>query len=117
MSVLTPLGFSLLRQLSDGAFHSGEDLAATVGLTRARVSQLLKQAETAGLALERVRGRGYRLLATPDFLDVNEIRAALEALGVEVAPPAAKAPLLPAPNAADLARPGGSPIPVHPATP
>ena len=46
--MLTPLGFSLLRQLSDGAFHSGEDLAATVGLTRARVSQLLKQAETAG---------------------------------------------------------------------
>ena len=66
--MLTPLGFSLLRQLSDGAFHSGEDLAATVGLTRARVSQFLKQAETAGLALERVRGRGYRLLATPDFL-------------------------------------------------
>ena len=67
--MLTPLSFSLLRQLSDGAFHSGEDLAATVGLTRARVSQLLKQAETAGLALERVRGRGYRLLATPDFLE------------------------------------------------
>ena len=65
--MLTPLGFSLLRQLSDGAFHSGEDLAATVGLTRARVSQLLKQAETSGLSLERVRGRGYRLLATPIF--------------------------------------------------
>ena len=43
----------LLRQLADGAFHSGEDLAATVGLTRARVSQLLKEAESAGLALER----------------------------------------------------------------
>ena len=54
--MLTPLGFSLLRQLSDGDFHSGEDLAATVGLTRARVSQVLKQAETAGLSLERVRG-------------------------------------------------------------
>ena len=67
--VLTPLGFSLLRQLSDGAFHSGEDLAAKVGLTRARVSQLLRQAETAGLSLERVRGRGYRLVAAPDFLD------------------------------------------------
>ena len=63
--MLTPLGFSLLRQLSDGAFHSGEDLAATVGLTRARVSQLLKQAETAGLALERIRGRGYRLPPRP----------------------------------------------------
>ena len=77
MSVLTPLGFSLLRQLSDGAFHSGEDLAATVGLTRARVSQLLKQAETAGLSLERVRGLGYRLTATPDFLDADEVRRAL----------------------------------------
>src|SRR5678816_1979221 len=77
MSVLTPLGFSLLRQLADGAFHSGEDLAATVGLTRARVSQLLKQAETAGLSLERVRGLGYRLTATPDFLDADQVRRSL----------------------------------------
>jgi len=75
--VLTPLGFSLLRQLSDGAFHSGEDLAAQVGLTRARVSQVLKDAESAGLALERIKGRGYRLLETPDFLDAKAIRAAL----------------------------------------
>ena len=48
-----------------------------MGLTRARVSQLLKEAETAGLALERIRGRGYRLLATPDFLSADLIRAAL----------------------------------------
>jgi BirA family biotin operon repressor/biotin-[acetyl-CoA-carboxylase] ligase len=66
-----------LRQLADGAFHSGEDLAATVGLTRARVSQLLKQAETAGLSLERVRGLGYRLTAAPDFLSADGIRRAL----------------------------------------
>jgi BirA family biotin operon repressor/biotin-[acetyl-CoA-carboxylase] ligase len=107
--VLTPLGFSLLRQLSDGAFHSGEDLAATVGLTRARVSQLLKQAETAGLALERVRGKGYRLLATPDFLDAEEVRKALRNLGVEVAAADAKAPLLPAANDDDLALPSATP--------
>ena len=114
--MLTPLGFSLLRQLSDGDFHSGEDLAATVGLTRARVSQLLKQAETAGLALERVRGRGYRLLATPDFLDASAVRDALADLGVEVAAPDAKAPLLPAANDDDLALPAGPTlgIPAHP---
>ncbi len=75
--MLTPLGFSLLRQLSDGAFHSGEDLAAQVGLTRARVSQVLKDAEAAGLALERIKGRGYRLLEAPDFLDADAARAAL----------------------------------------
>jgi len=115
--VLTPLGFSLLRQLSDGAFHSGEDLAATVGLTRARVSQLLKQAETAGLALERVRGRGYRLLATPDFLSADAIRDALRGLGLEVADPNARAPLLPAANDDDIALPASSvpAIPLHPA--
>src|SRR4029078_1904022 len=90
--LLTPLGFCFLRQLSDGAFHSGEDLAATVGLTRARVSQLLKQAEPAGLALDGVRGRGYRLLAPPDFLDPPAIRSALEEFGCDVAPADAKAP-------------------------
>jgi BirA family transcriptional regulator, biotin operon repressor / biotin---[acetyl-CoA-carboxylase] ligase len=76
-SVLTPIGFTLLRQLSDGAFHSGEDLAAQVGLTRARVSQVLKDAETAGLALERIKGRGYRLLEAPDFLDARLVRQSL----------------------------------------
>jgi BirA family biotin operon repressor/biotin-[acetyl-CoA-carboxylase] ligase len=78
--VLTPLGFSLLRQLADGEFHSGEDLAARVGLTRARVSQVLKDAEAAGLALERMKGRGYRLLEAPDFLDAKRIRGRLEVL-------------------------------------
>jgi biotin operon repressor len=73
--VLTPLGFSLLRQLADGQFHSGEDLAAKVGLTRARVSQVLKDAGTAGLALERVKGRGYRLLEAPDFLDAKKVQS------------------------------------------
>ena len=75
--MLTPLGFTLLRHLADGNFHSGEDLADTVGLTRARVSQVLKDAETAGLALERIKGRGYRLLGTPDFLDPAAIKAAV----------------------------------------
>jgi BirA family biotin operon repressor/biotin-[acetyl-CoA-carboxylase] ligase len=80
MSVLTPLGFTLLRQLADGDFHSGEDLAAKVGLTRARVSQVLKDAEAAGLALERVKGRGYRLLEAPDFLAADAVRARLSEL-------------------------------------
>ena len=75
--MLTTLGFSLLRQLADGEFHSGEDLAAKVGLTRARVSQVLKDAGTAGLALERIKGRGYRLLEAPEFLDAKKVRAHL----------------------------------------
>jgi BirA family transcriptional regulator, biotin operon repressor / biotin---[acetyl-CoA-carboxylase] ligase len=74
---LVPLGFTLLRRLADGNVHSGEELAASVGMTRARVSQVLKDAESAGLRLERIRGRGYRLLDAPPFLARNEIIAAL----------------------------------------
>ena len=43
--MLTPVAFTLLRQLADGGVHSGEALALTIGMTRARVSQLLKQVE------------------------------------------------------------------------
>lgn len=75
--MLTPLGISLLRQLADGEFLSGEELAAKVGLTRARVSQVLKDAEAAGLVLERIKGRGYRLLEPPNFLDAAAVAAHL----------------------------------------
>jgi BirA family biotin operon repressor/biotin-[acetyl-CoA-carboxylase] ligase len=81
--VLTPLGISLLRQLADGEFLSGEELAAKVGLTRARVSQVLKDAEAAGLGLERIKGRGYRLLEPPNFLDPAAVRARLATFDAE----------------------------------
>jgi BirA family biotin operon repressor/biotin-[acetyl-CoA-carboxylase] ligase len=75
--VLSPLGFSLLRRLSDGAIHSGEALAADSGITRARVSQLLKEVDAAGLRLERKPGRGYRLHDALPFLERGAISAAL----------------------------------------
>ncbi len=76
-SVLSPLGFALLRRLSDGQLHSGEALAAATGVTRARVSQILRASENAGFTLERVRGVGYRLLDPVPFLDRDAIVAAL----------------------------------------
>jgi len=75
--VLTPLGFRLLRRLADGEVHSGEALATAVGMSRARVSQVLKEADSAGLRLERIRGRGYRLHDPVPFLDRDAIVAAL----------------------------------------
>jgi len=75
--VLSSLGFSVLRRLSDGELHSGEQLAAAAGVTRARVSQLLKEAAAAGLKLERVRGRGYRLIDALPFIDRDAVVAAL----------------------------------------
>ena len=87
--MLSPLGFSLLRRLADGELHSGEALAAAAGISRARVSQVLKEAGTAGLKLERTRGRGYRLQDALPFLTREAIVAALgarsRALAIEIA--------------------------------
>jgi len=82
--VLPSLAFTLLRRLSDGEVHSGEALAATIGMTRSRVSQLLKQAEASGLTLERVRGRGYRLVDSTPFLDRDAIVRELGPRGPKV---------------------------------
>ena len=76
-SILSPLGFALLRRLADGELHSGEALAAATGVTRARVSQILRASEAAGFTLERVRGVGYRLVDPVPFLDRGAIEAAL----------------------------------------
>jgi BirA family biotin operon repressor/biotin-[acetyl-CoA-carboxylase] ligase len=87
-STLSPLGFALLRRLADGKLHSGEALAAATGVTRARVSQILRASEAAGFALERVRGVGYRLIDPVRFLDRDAIVLSLGAasrLKVEVA--------------------------------
>jgi len=75
--VLSTLGFSVLRRLSDGELHSGEALAAAAGITRARVSQLLREAAANGLKLESVRGRGYRLLEALPFLERGAVVRAL----------------------------------------
>jgi BirA family biotin operon repressor/biotin-[acetyl-CoA-carboxylase] ligase len=76
-SMLSPLGFALLRRLADGELHSGEALAAATGVTRARVSQILRASEAAGFTLKRVRGVGYRLVDPVPFLDRGAIVAAL----------------------------------------
>ena len=79
--MLTPLGFRLLRRLADGEIHSGEALASAVGMSRARVSQVLKEAHGAGLKLESIRGRGYRLNDPAPFLDRDHIVTALGPAG------------------------------------
>jgi len=68
-----PLTFALLRLLSDGQFHSGEDMASRLGISRASVNNALQEAESLGLTLYRVRGRGYRLPDPPQWLDADRI--------------------------------------------
>jgi BirA family biotin operon repressor/biotin-[acetyl-CoA-carboxylase] ligase len=75
--VLSPAAFVLLRHLADGEVHSGAALAASIGMSRARLSQLLDQVEASGQVLERIRGRGYRLIDASPLLDAAAIARAL----------------------------------------
>lgn len=75
----------LLRTLADGAWHSGEALAAEAGVTRAALSKRVQKLLAWGLEIETQPGRGCRLVRPLELLDADVIRGAL--------PPAAQARL------------------------
>lgn len=72
------LTYSILQTLSDGHFHSGEDLAKAGGVTRAAVWKAIQSLQTDyTLEIHSVRGRGYRLAQAIELLDSRTIRQAL----------------------------------------
>ena len=81
MSALT---FLALRRLADGRFHSGEDVARSLGRSRATLSEALKRAPDLGLEIHSVRGKGYRLAEPIEFLDLSEITSRLAGTGVRL---------------------------------
>jgi BirA family biotin operon repressor/biotin-[acetyl-CoA-carboxylase] ligase len=67
------LVFQALRKLSDGHFHSGEDVARSLGRSRATLSEALKNATALGVELFSVPGRGYKLAEPIEFLDAGVV--------------------------------------------
>lgn len=67
----------LIRLLSDGGYHSGEQLGEQLGVTRTAVWKQLKKLEALDIPLEAVKGRGYRLAAPMELLDGPAIIASL----------------------------------------
>jgi BirA family transcriptional regulator, biotin operon repressor / biotin---[acetyl-CoA-carboxylase] ligase len=63
----------LLNLLADGEFHSGDYLAGQLGISRASVFDALAGAADFGIALQRIRGRGYRLARRWQRLERQEI--------------------------------------------
>ncbi len=69
--------WQLLYCLADGDFHSGQVLAAQLGVSRATIFNVLAELPSYGVVLQRVRGRGYRLGQAWQALEVHSICAAL----------------------------------------
>ncbi|WP_027966094.1 biotin--[acetyl-CoA-carboxylase] ligase [Halomonas halocynthiae] len=59
----------LIRLLSDGELHSGQQLGERLGVSRAAVWKQLRKLESLGIELVSVRGRGYRLARPLELLD------------------------------------------------
>lgn len=52
----------LLALLQDGSFHSGQTLAQQLAMSRTAVWKQIQKLQDKGLRIEKVRGKGYRLL-------------------------------------------------------
>ena len=69
----------LIELLSDGEFWSGEALGSRLGVSRTAVWKQLQKLEALGLAVESVKGVGYRLPGSLDLLDAERIQANIPA--------------------------------------
>lgn len=72
-----PLAQRVFRALSDGALHSGEQLARGEEVSRNAVWKAIGTLESLGLGLEVAPNRGYRLRAPLVPLDAGQITGAL----------------------------------------
>ncbi|CAA0092838.1 Bifunctional ligase/repressor BirA [Halioglobus japonicus] len=69
---------TLLPLLADGDFHSGQELADVIGVSRTAVwKQVNRIAAESGIVIESVKGKGYRIPGGIDLLDANLVRDAL----------------------------------------
>ena len=111
-----PLTFALLRSLADGEFHSGEEMAQQLDISRASVHNALQDVAQYGVKLHSVRGRGYQLAQPLWWLDKDRILAdvgdARSALNLEILEYATSSNALLL-QAASRGAPGGSVLAVE----
>lgn len=77
---MNALTFPILKQLADGQFHSGQTLAKQFDVTRVTVWNAVQHAQSLGVEVFSVRGRGYKL---PHAVELIEKEAVLQAIGTQ----------------------------------
>lgn len=68
---------TIARTLADGCFHSGEQIAQQLGISRSAVWKHVRQLESLGLEVFSVPGRGYRLTQPVELLEGARIHSLL----------------------------------------
>lgn len=67
--------YDLIELLSDGKFHSGEELGETLRLTRSGVWKNISQLAGLGVDLLRIRGKGYQIPNGMELFEVDKIKS------------------------------------------
>jgi BirA family transcriptional regulator, biotin operon repressor / biotin---[acetyl-CoA-carboxylase] ligase len=75
----SPLVARVFAELCDGEFHSGEDLAKELGVTRSAVWKAANALRDLGTPMEAVRNRGYKMPGASEPLAATRIREQLSA--------------------------------------
>jgi len=70
---------SLLVSLSDGKFHSGDELGRALGVSRTAIWKQLKKVGELGIPMTSVKGKGYCIDGGLDLLVEEDVRAHLSA--------------------------------------
>lgn len=76
---------ALVDAIADGAWHSGETLAAGFGISRAALAKRIDKLSDWQLQVESRQGLGYRLVPPLQRLDAAALQAAVPGLHVQVA--------------------------------
>ena len=64
----------ILAKLADGQFHSGQELADHLGLSRSGVWKLIQGLQSKGIEVFAVQGKGYRLSQPIELLNKQQIQ-------------------------------------------
>lgn len=68
----------VLALLADGEFHSGDELGGLLGISRAAVWKRLQKMEALGVAVESVKGRGYRIAGGLDLISRSQVEVMMD---------------------------------------
>ena len=69
--------FPVLSILSDGRFHSGEAIAKQFNVSRVSIWQVIAEAEKLGVEIFSVRGKGYSLSHSVQFIDEVKVKQSI----------------------------------------
>jgi len=71
--MISDKSLQLIKLMADGECHSGEELGAIIGVSRAAVWKTLKGVAQLGVHVSRTRGKGYCIDGGINLLDVSKV--------------------------------------------